>query len=82
MNCVDLVWNAILATKAQRKESVFEEVEGVDDEDILNPTMSAFGEPLAGNAMAFNDTAVVIIDDVGADQFNSNSTISKEAVAA
>jgi hypothetical protein len=81
VNCVDLVWNAILASKAQRKESVFEELEDVE-EQMLNSNLSVFGEPMSGSAMAVtNDTAVVIIDDVGADLFNSTSTSTSEAIA-
>jgi hypothetical protein len=86
VNCVDLVWNAILASKAQRKESVFEELEDID-EKMLDSNLSVFGEPMAGSAMAAaaasNDTtmAVVIIDDVGMDLFNSTSTSSSEAIA-
>lgn len=82
MNCVDLVWNAILATAAGGKESVFEEV----DEEALAasmPTVSAFGEPLAGSSLASNATEVtfVIIDDVSEDPpLNSTSANSAEAV--
>jgi hypothetical protein len=44
VNCVDLVWNAILATQAQRKESVFEEIEGEEEEALSR--LSVVGEPL------------------------------------
>lgn len=43
VNSVDLVWNAILATLAQKKDSVFEELEGEDE--IENSNLSAFGTP-------------------------------------
>jgi hypothetical protein len=43
VNSVDLVWNAILSTMAQKKDSVFEELEGEDEKE--NPNLSAFGTP-------------------------------------
>lgn len=43
VNSVDLVWNAILATLAQKKDSVFEELEGEDE--VENANLSAFGTP-------------------------------------
>jgi hypothetical protein len=78
-----------LATKAQRKESVFEELEGGEEETIMIANMTAFGELLAGtdtSMAASNDTAptIVIIDDVtgSSSQFNSTSSSSStEAVA-
>ena len=37
------MWNAILATLAQKKDSVFEELEGEDEKE--SPNLSAFGTP-------------------------------------
>ncbi|KAG7341773.1 Mpv17 / PMP22 family protein [Nitzschia inconspicua] len=80
VNCVDLVWNAILATQAQRKDSVFEQID--EEEAMGSATLSVFGEPLSAGNNAFNDTAptILIIDDVSEDQFNSTSTSSAEAL--
>jgi Mpv17 / PMP22 family len=52
VNSVDLVWNAILATLAQKKDSVFEELEGEDATE--NSNLSAFGTPtpIPSSAMA------------------------------
>lgn len=88
VNCVDLVWNAILASQAQRKESVFQELDGFEEDTIPFTNVTAFGEPLVGAShMPSNDTAatIVIIDDVSEDasgQFNStSSSSSKKALA-
>jgi hypothetical protein len=74
---VDLVWNAILATQAQRKESVFEELEGGEEE--VKPNLSAFGEPrpiletrsatldgfvVLESITMYNDTVPTLVDDV------------------
>jgi hypothetical protein len=80
---VDLVWNAILATQAQRKESVFEELEELEEE--AKPNLSAFGEPLPSASIAgatvvmYNDTSSTLIEDpLGTSLSNSTSA---EAVA-
>ena len=66
MCLVDLVWNAILASQAQRKESVFEENEGVEEEKLIQ---SAFDE---SKSVTFSDTELVIsIDNIAHSHSNS-----------
>ena len=94
VNSVDLVWNAILASQAQRTESVFEEKEGEEEETLSK--LSVVGEPLKTSdatllaASMINDTsAPLVVDDVEdlqpgnrSDVLNTTSSNSAEAVVA
>jgi hypothetical protein len=46
VNSVDLVWNAILASQAQSKDSVLEEIDDVEEQMMLQQhvNISAFDE--------------------------------------
>lgn len=85
VNCVDLIWNAILASQAQRKDSVFEEME----EEDKQPSLSAIADPLLSfdatitetpgendsvSIALVNDTAApVVVDDL--DVFGNQSGV-------
>lgn len=55
VNSVDLFWNGLLASMAQKKSSVFEELEGGEEEDLQIPLSAFEVAPMENDDIAIDD---------------------------
>eukprot|EP00529_Nitzschia_sp_RCC80_P018927 CAMPEP_0113498460 /NCGR_PEP_ID=MMETSP0014_2-20120614/31190_1 /TAXON_ID=2857 /ORGANISM="Nitzschia sp." /LENGTH=513 /DNA_ID=CAMNT_0000392497 /DNA_START=299 /DNA_END=1840 /DNA_ORIENTATION=+ /assembly_acc=CAM_ASM_000159 len=69
VNCVDLVWNGLLASMAQKKSSVFEELDDEDENEENLKALSAF------------EVSSVVIDDID-HSHDSEEALSSNLAAA
>mmetsp|Transcript_56710 Transcript_56710/g.137901 ORF Transcript_56710/g.137901 Transcript_56710/m.137901 type:complete len:186 (-) Transcript_56710:2683-3240(-) len=69
VNCVDLVWNGLLASMAQKKSSVFEELDNEDENEENLKALSAF------------EVSSVVIDDID-HSHDSEDALSSNLAAA